>query len=245
MNNGNGGKYENLVKTAGLEAVNKRDVKLLGAWKPTDEADERLFLLFNHASKEAAAKTWDAVKSDPAWSAALQEYRELNGNPVAHFQRVFLEELDFGSNLQLGTQGDHVFEMRTYVTTHGNLPRLHNRFRNHTVALFEKHGMKNLIYWSVDEADSSGVNELARTLAPIGVEPLDFDVSGPVHENLLVYLLAHDSQDSAKASFGSFRVDPDWRVALDASEKDAGGSLTVQKGVLSLFLKPCDFSPLK
>jgi hypothetical protein len=62
----------------------------------------------------------------------------------------------------------------------------------------------------------------------------------------LIYLLAHDSEEAAKASFDAFRQDPQWVAAREASEKAAGGSLTVAKdGVLSEFLKPADFSPLK
>ena len=42
------------------------------------------------------------------------------------------------------------------------------------------------------------------------------------------------------------RQDPDWVAACKASEEKAGGSLTVEKtGVLSEFLKPTDYSPLK
>jgi hypothetical protein len=62
----------------------------------------------------------------------------------------------------------------------------------------------------------------------------------------LVYLLAHKSQEAAKKSFDEFRKDPDWIAAKDASEKKGGGSLTEPKGgVVSEFLKPTDYSPLK
>jgi hypothetical protein len=60
---------------------------------------------------------------------------------------------------------------------------------------------------------------------------------------MLVYLLGHDSVDAAKASFDSFRQDPDWVAARKASEEKAGGSLTEAKdGVLSEFLTPTDYS---
>src|SRR5215475_2477882 len=49
-------------------------------------------------------------------------------------------------------QGDkkvdtRVFELRTYYAAPGKMKALHERFRNHTVKLFEKHGMKNIGYW--------------------------------------------------------------------------------------------------
>ena len=83
---------------------------------------------------------------------------------------------------------------------------------------FEKHGMKNVVY-----------------LTPI-------DAEGKPVDNKLVYLLAHKSQAAAKASFDSFRQDPDWVAARTASEKD-GKILSVPPE--SQFYAPTDYSPLK
>lgn len=112
----------------------------------------------------------------------------------------------------------YVYELRTYTTEPGRLPALHARFRDHTVKLFEKHGMKNVVY-----------------LTPI-------DAEGKPVDNKLVYLLAHKSQAAAKASFDSFRLDPDWVAARTASEKD-GKILSVPPE--SQFYAPTDYSPLK
>jgi hypothetical protein len=95
------------------------------------------------------------------------------------------------------------------------------RFKDHTMKLFEKHGIQNVVYWTLDEDE-------------------------PEFRQKLVYLLAHKSQDAAKASFAAFRRDPDWLAAKEASEKAAGGSLTVkEKGVVSEFLVPDEYSPLR
>lgn len=84
-----------------------------------------------------------------------------------------------------------LYELRTYTTVDGRLPALHARFRDHTLKLFEKHGMKNVVY-----------------LVP-AEEP-----------NKLVYLLAHKDKAARDASFDAFRKDPEWIAAKDASEKD-------------------------
>lgn len=84
-----------------------------------------------------------------------------------------------------------VYELRTYTTLEGRLPALHARFRDHTLKLFAKHGMENVVYCT----------------------PLE-------EENKLVYLLAHESREAAQASFDAFRMDPDWIAVRDASEKD-------------------------
>ena len=63
---------------------------------------------------------------------------------------MFAAGLVVGSHIQrVDAQGaNRVFELRTYTTTPGNLERLFARFRNHTLALFAKHGMTNLFYWT-------------------------------------------------------------------------------------------------
>src|SRR5438034_886665 len=98
------------------------------------------------------------------------------------------------------------FEMRTYYAAPGKLDDLNARFRNHTLQLFEKHGMTNIGYWTPADKDKGA-------------------------DHTLVYLLAHKSKQSAEASFKSFREDPDWIAAKKASEDKAGGSLTVPDGV--------------
>ncbi len=40
------------------------------------------------------------------------------------------------------------FELRTYYAAPGKYEDLLARFRNHTLGLFEKHGMANLGYWA-------------------------------------------------------------------------------------------------
>jgi len=89
------------------------------------------------------------------------------------------------------TSDTMVYELRTYYTNPGKLPALHKRFRDHTVKLFEKHGMKNIAYWT-----------------PAG------------QEDTLVYIVAHKSMDAGKKSWQGFINDPDWKKAYADSIKD-------------------------
>jgi hypothetical protein len=107
------------------------------------------------------------------------------------------------------------FELRTYTAAPGKLAALQARFRDHTVALFEKHGMTNIGYWVAEDADGN---------------PTD----------TLIYLLAHRSRQAAKESWAAFQADPDWISAREASEVD--GRLTAS--VQSVYLSPTDFSAL-
>jgi hypothetical protein len=61
---------------------------------------------------------------------------------------------------------------------------------------------------------------------------------------MLIYVLAHKSEEAGLKSFTDFRADPDWIAVKAASEKKNGGSLTLPQpeGVRSIYLKPADFS---
>ncbi len=108
-----------------------------------------------------------------------------------------------------------VFELRTYTTEAGKLDALLARFRNHTVKLFEKHGMTNIGYWVPQDE--------------------------PLSQNTLIYVLAHPNREAAKKNWDAFRNDPEWKKVRDESE--AGGKI-VNK-VESVFMDATDFSLMK
>lgn len=114
-----------------------------------------------------------------------------------------------------GAQSNRVFEIRTYYTLPGRLPNLLARFRNHTVKLFEKHGMTNVGYWVPADAPGS--------------------------ENTLIYVLAYPSREAAKKSWDGFRSDPEWLKARAESEKDG----KIVDRVESVYMNPVDFSALR
>ncbi len=111
----------------------------------------------------------------------------------------------------------HVFELRTYTAPPGKLEALQSRFRDHTITIFNKHGMKSIGYWV----------------------PQD----GPEHQNTLIYILQHDSREAAKKNWSEFGADPEWVKAKGDSEKD--GPLTVPGTTKSVFMDPTDYSPIK
>lgn len=112
--------------------------------------------------------------------------------------------------------GGRVFELRTYTPAPGKLDALNARFRDHTVALFKKHGMEVVGFW----------------------EPLDREAGAG---EKLVYMLAHRSRSAAEASWQAFRGDPAWIKAKADSEKD--GPLTTK--IESVFLAGTDYSPMR
>jgi len=106
-----------------------------------------------------------------------------------------------------------VYELRVYHAAPGKMPDLLARFRDHTIKLFEQHGMESVAYWS----------------------PLDEPEKG----NTLIYILRHPSREAADANWKSFRDDPNWQSVRDKSE--ANGKLVER--VDSTFMALTDFSP--
>jgi hypothetical protein len=112
-------------------------------------------------------------------------------------------------------QGQKVFELRTYTSPDGKLNDLLARFRNDTLRIFEKHGMKNVGYWVPADA--------------------------PASANTLIYILAHDSRDAATKSWAAFREDPEWKAVAERTQ--ANGPIV--SNVQSVFIQATDFSPMK
>ena len=132
---------------------------------------------------------------------------------------VFLAGLSAGSLLQSGIAhaqaGKHVYELRTYTAPEGKLGELHTRFRDHTVRIFNKHGMKSVIYLAPQDAPDS--------------------------QNTLIYILEHPSREAAKKAWADFQADPEWvKVAADSQ---VNGRIVSK--VVSVFADPTDYSPIK
>jgi len=192
----------------------------IGYWMPVENPDNKLVYVLAYPSREARDASWKAFSADPDWKKAQSE-SEANGKLVTKVEQLFMTATDFSPSVtHAAGKEPRVFELRTYTTTPGNLALLHARFRDHTLALFQKHGMTNLWYWQLtpDQKDA---------------------------DKTLVYMLAHASVEAAKASFDAFRADQDWIAAKAASEEKGGGSLTVTDGVKSVFMKATDYSPIK
>ena len=199
---------------------NRHAIENIAYWVPVDNTENKLVYLLGYPSREAREASWKAFFADPEWKEVAKK-TEANGRIVSKVDVAFYQTTDYSPAIRAGDASHGgVFEQRVYTTPAGRLANLDARFRDHTVALFEKHGMRNWGYF----------HKMA--------DQKEADVN-------LTYFLTHKSQDAAKASFDAFRKDPKWIAAKEASEKAGGGSLTIQDGVKSVFLKPTDYSPTK
>lgn len=133
---------------------------------------------------------------------------------------TFVLGLIFGSMIQFANVAEaqpsnRVFELRTYTTLPGRLDALHARFAQHTIGLFDRHGMTNIGYFSPQDV--------------------------PMAENTLIYILAHNSREAAAISWDAFVADPEWQRVSEESQRDG----RIVEKLQSIFLDPTDYSPIK
>ena len=84
--------------------------------------------------------------------------------------------------MQNAANDSRCFELRTYTVREGSsIDLLHSRFREHTVALFKRHGMTLIGFWQ--------------------------PVARP---DQLVYILAFTDAGARDAAWAAFGADPEW-----------------------------------
>lgn len=59
-----------------------------------------------------------------------------------------------------------VYELRTYTAAPGRMDDLLARFRDHTVRLFERHGIESVGYWTAQDSPDTLVYLLRHRRAP-------------------------------------------------------------------------------
>ena len=108
-----------------------------------------------------------------------------------------------------------IHELRVYHIVPGRMPAILKRFDTVTCRLFEKHGIKQVGFWTVAIGESN------------------YD---------LVYMLEWESLADRDKKFGAFAADPEWIEARAKSEADGG---PIVASITNSILVPTSFSALK
>jgi hypothetical protein len=99
---------------------------------------------------------------------------------------------------------DMVYELRTYTASPGKMPELQKRFRDHTIRIFEKHGIKSIGYWVPEKQPDT-----------------------------LVYLVVHPSRKAADKAWAAFIADPEWQKVFRESQKNGSLTKNVERVYLN------------
>ena len=196
----NEGKLDNLnarFRDHTVDLFDKHGMESVGYWVPTDEpqSDNTLIYVLRHQSREAASASWKAFIADPEWTKVAEESQK-DGRILAKApESVFMDAADYSPDFPSGQPGDEVvFELRVYKTNEGKLGNLDARFRDNTIRIFDRYGMKSVAYW----------------------HPID----EPGASDTLIYILRHQSREAAGASWQAFGADEEWRKVARESEVD-------------------------
>lgn len=184
-------------------------------WVPENKPNTLIYLL-KHKSVAARNKSFAAFGADPEWRKVFKESRR-NGPIVIKVQKTFLKPTAYSPKSFAAAKPGWIYELRTYTTNKGKLPNLNARFRDHTMTLFKKHGIHNVLYTIPQDEKHKN--------------------------NTLIYIIAHKHRKAAIASWKAFLADPAWRKVAKESQKD--GMILVKGGVRRVYLKTTDYSPVK
>jgi hypothetical protein len=86
-----------------------------------------------------------------------------------------------------------IYELRVYQPVPGQMPKLLARFRDYTIPIWERHGIRALGFWTTLIGESS---------------------------NALTYIIPWESLADREMKWMAFQSDPAWRKARDESERD-------------------------
>ena len=166
-------------------------IGMLGFWTPEIGISNRLVYITIFDSMADREKKWAEFQANPDW-AKLRRESEGDGPMVARIRNTIMRPTPYSPEPKVRA---NVQELRIYETVPGKLPALNNRFANHTVDLFKKHGIESVGYWT----DDIGIN------------------------NRLIYIIEFPSLGDREKNFSSFGSDPDWQKAR--AESEANGAL--------------------
>lgn len=108
-----------------------------------------------------------------------------------------------------------VFELRTYTANPGKFEAMKARFEKSILALFKKHHMEVVGFWTPTDAPNSS--------------------------NTLIYILAHESRAAADKNWAAFKEDPEKIKVWAETEKDGPINLKVE----SVYMTSLPWSAIK
>jgi len=99
-----------------------------------------------------------------------------------------------------------IYELRVYRVLPGRMPNLLARFRDHTVPIWQGHGIRPLGFWTTLIGESN---------------------------NELTYIIPWESLADREAKWTAFLNDPTWHKARDESERDGPIVATIRNEILT------------
>ena len=99
-----------------------------------------------------------------------------------------------------------IYELRTYEAAPGKMPELHARFRDHTLRLFERHGLDVVGFWTHAHGGWS---------------------------DRLVYLMRFADLAERDRRWAAFQADEEWRRVRAESQREGALTTRIRSDILA------------
>ncbi len=195
----------------------KHGIKTTGYWSAPGTTNGGTFAyLMAAASKEELQKQEKAFGADPQFKDGYAASNKKHGKTVDKIVALphsvdATAKFDFTS-----AKATRAFDLRIYSVLPGKLDAFRNRWRDHAVPIYERHGLHSVGWWVADQKDADGNDQF-------------------------VCLLAGESIPAILKSIREFHQDADWNRV--EKETEAPGKL--RSGVTAYKLTPTELSLLK
>lgn len=215
------GKAPAVIQRFGEHSVHyfeRHGMQNVGYWTPTfGEYSNRWIYMLGYQDMADRERAWAELAEDPE-RQQIMAAAGAEGPQTHHIENMFLRPTPYspppiGEGAKSGSAA--VCELRIYDIVPGKAQPMHDRFANVSMRLFEKHGMRNIGYWS-----------------PV--------IGG--QSNQLWYMLGYESLAAREQSWAAFAADPEWQAATRETVEKHGA---VTEKIISQVLRPAAFSPVR
>lgn len=193
------GKVEAVLERfrAGTWALRKKHgLNPLACWVSLDKTATNAVVvqLLAPPGEAAAREAWASFGADAEFKALQAESTAKHGQTLTRVETIRLTAP--ASTWKLAPSKERpsrVFDLRLYVRTPGKETAFRDRWRDHAIPIYERHGMDNLGWWEATDAAHTGV---------------------------MATLFAHESLIAINTTIGAFHRDAEWLRIEKETEAD-------------------------
>jgi putative heme-binding domain-containing protein len=200
-----------------VEPVRRRHgITTIGYWIAATTDGDKFIYLMGAANAGRLKEQEQAFGGDVDFQKGYTASNARHGRTVDKIETLPLNvdtavRFDF-----FASRTPRAFELRIYSVLPGKLDAFRNRWRDHAVPIYERHGLHSLGWWVTDKKGIDGNDQFA-------------------------VLLAGESEDSIRQSIAAFHRDAEWQLIEKETERDG----KLRSSVDAYKMRATDFSSLK
>lgn len=195
----------------------KHGIETVGYWSAPGTTNGGIFAyLLAARSQEELQDQEKEFGADPDFQKGYAASNQKHGKTVDTIVSMPLV-VDPTAKFDLAASSKpRAFDLRIYSVLPGKLAAFRDRWRDHAVPIYERHGLHSIGWWVAAKKDAEGHDQF-------------------------ICLLAGESVGSIQRSIGEFHQDPEWRRVEKETEMDG----KLRSGVTAHSLVPTNFSKLQ